>query len=61
MLDKQTMEEIKEAIRNLNRLKRQEERLSTFIQYKNTLHLRINDVLDELFSSVNLKKSKEED
>lgn len=61
MFNKDTFDEIKGKVREINKLKKQKERLEAFISYKNSLHLRINDELDEIFSSINLKKSKEED
>jgi hypothetical protein len=61
MFNKETYDEIKIKVREINKLKKQADRLETFINYKNSLHLRINDELDEIFSSINLRKSKEED
>jgi len=47
-----------DQINNINKLG---ERLERFISFKESIHLDINNELDELFSSIDLKSSKKEE
>jgi len=60
IFSKEKNEEIRERVRQINKLRTQGERLEECITYKEKIHGEINDEVDEIFSSINLKKDKEE-
>ncbi len=60
MFSKDIYDEIKLKTREINKLKTVSERVEATIEFRDSLHVRINDELDELFSNMNLKKRKEE-
>ena len=61
MFNKETYEEIRIKTRDINKLKNVDERIKATIDFKDTLYVKIADELDELFSNINLKKTKEEE
>jgi hypothetical protein len=61
MFNKDTYDEIKVKIREINKLKTAGERLTSYLSYYEGFRGRLNDELEELFSTINLKKSREED
>ncbi|MEO6305585.1 MAG: hypothetical protein ABIP51_20650 [Bacteroidia bacterium] len=58
MLREETIRELKEKIKEINRDKEIDERLKKMINLLDDTRLKINDELDEIFSAVNLKKKK---
>lgn len=58
MLREETVKELKEKIKEINREKEIDERLKKMISLLDEIRLNINDELDEIFSAVNLKKKK---
>ena len=58
MLSKETVELLKGRIKTINKLKTVEERIAALIQLREETHNAINDELDDVFSAVNLKKSR---
>lgn len=61
MFSKDIYDEIKLKTREINKLKTASERLDATIEFRDSLYVKINDELDELFSNINLKKRKDED
>ncbi len=61
IFSKEKNDELKETIRQINKLKTQKERLDATIEQKDKLHAEINDEVDDVFATVNLKKDREED
>lgn len=58
MLNRETLDHVKNKIRLINHEKDIEVRLQMMIEAKDDLRWKINDELDELFSTIVLKKSK---
>jgi hypothetical protein len=58
MLREETVKELKEKIKDINRDKDIDERLKKMILLLDETRLKINDELDDIFSGVNLKKKK---
>lgn len=58
MLNKETLDNLKIKIKEINKLKTVDQRLATMIQIKDNLRNEINDELDDLFAGVNLYKTK---
>ena len=58
MLREEIVKELREKIKIINREKTIDERLVQMISLLDETRIKINDELDEIFSSVNLKKKK---
>jgi hypothetical protein len=58
MLNKDTMDYIKSSIKEINREKDIDARLEKMILVKDEIRNKLNDELDDLFSTINLKRLK---
>jgi hypothetical protein len=58
MLNKETLDKLKETIREINKLKNLDDRLAAMIKAKDELRNAVNEELDDLFASVNIKRSR---
>lgn len=58
MLNKETMDYIKSSIKEINRTKIVDDRLDKMIDVKENLRGQFNDVLDDIFSVIDLRKIK---
>lgn len=58
MLREEIIKDLKEKIKEINKEKNVDKRLSIMISLIEEVRLKINDELDDLFSAVNLKKNK---
>lgn len=58
MLREEIIKDLKEKIREINKEKNIDKRLSLMISTIEEIRLKINDELDDIFSAVNLKKNK---
>ena len=58
MLNKETVERIKENIKEINKEKDLDARIDKMILVKDDIRNGVNDQLDDLFSTINLKKLK---
>lgn len=61
MFNKETYEEIKRKTSEINKMKNTGDRINATISFKDVLYQRIADELDELFSNINLKKTREDE
>ena len=60
MLDDKLIEKIKNEIAVINRLTYASDRIKKAIQLKENIYNDFNNLIDELFSNLNLKKKKNE-
>jgi len=58
MLREETVKELKDKIKEINKEKEIDERLHKMISLIEETRTKFNDELDEIFSAVNLKKKK---
>lgn len=58
MLAKEIIEEVNSKTKEINKLKDIDIRIAEMIKIKNNIRYQINDELDELFSKINIKRTK---
>ena len=61
MFNKEFYEEIKNKIKEINKIKSIDERVVQTIALKELVYNKIGDEIDELFSDINLRKNKNEE
>lgn len=61
VFNKDFYDELKTEVKEINKNKALDDRIAALITFKNKIHAKINDEVDEILSFINLKKSKEED
>lgn len=61
MFNKDFYEEVKNKTREINKIKNLDERVSATVSFKDNIYSKIADEVDELLSSINLRKGRDEE